>query len=115
MNGTDDGGPTDTATRTLEPPQPRRPSRVSPDRRSISGVRMASLTVLVALMLWSSLSSLPSGDSGPGGVNLAAQAATLCAVLAMFGLRSIPVREKKRSDGLLMTCSGTAIWLGFII
>lgn len=78
-------------TRTLEPPTPRKPSRVSPDRRSISGLRMAVLTVLVGLMLWSALSSLPSGG-GSRGINVAAQAAALCAVLAMFGLRSVPVR-----------------------
>ncbi len=61
----------------------------SADRRTISTQRVWLLTALVAVQLWSALSSLPSNG---GGRRWAAEAAALCAVLAMFGLRSVPIR-----------------------
>ena len=67
------------------------------DRSSISTQRVWVLTAAVAAMLWASLASLPTG----GGRNLAAEAAALCAVLAMFGLRSVPIRWIVRGMALL--------------
>jgi len=58
----------------------------------VSGQRVWVLTALVGLMLWASLTSLPSGSGGTERLGVAIQAATLCAVLAMFGLRSVPIR-----------------------
>ncbi len=59
------------------------------DRTTISSQRAWLLTALVAVQLWSALTSLPSDGSRRG---FAAEAAALCAVLAMFGLRSVPIR-----------------------
>ncbi|MEI7887822.1 MAG: transglutaminase domain-containing protein [Actinomycetes bacterium] len=66
--------------------------KVSPDRHSVSSQRIWLLTAAVGLMLWSALASLPTSRSSSGGSNVAVQAALLCAVLAMFGLRSVPLR-----------------------
>lgn len=86
-------------TEPQTPTRARRP-KVSPDRLSISPQRVGVLTILVGVMLWSALSSLPGGV-GDGRTNVAVQAATLCAVLAMFGLRSVPVRWIVRGLALL--------------
>ncbi len=70
----------------------------SADRSTISNQRAWLLTALVAAQLWAALSSLPtSGD----GRRFAAEAAALCAVLAMFGLRSVPIRWIVRGLSLL--------------
>ncbi len=65
-------------------------SSPSSDRGTISTQRVWLLTALVAAQLWAALSSLPT--NGAGGRRWAAEAAALCAVLAMFGLRSVPIR-----------------------
>lgn len=61
----------------------------SADRSTISTQRAWVLTALVGVQLWVALSSLPSD---PTRRTFAAEGATLCAVLAMFGLRSVPIR-----------------------
>ncbi len=84
--------------------------KVSPDRLSVSSQRIWILTFLVGLMLWAALSSLPTSASSRGGSNVAVQAALLCAVLAMFGLRSVPLRWIVRGlalvSGLLLARFG---------
>lgn len=79
----------------------------SADRRGISSQRVWLLTALVGVQLWVSLSSLPSD---PQRRTFAAEAATLCAVLAMFGLRSVPIRWIVRGltlvSGLLLARFG---------
>ena len=84
--------------------------KVSPDRLSVSGQRIWLLTSLVGVMLWAALASLPSGTTSSGGSNVAVQAALLCAVLAMFGLRSVPLRWIVRGlalvSGLLLARFG---------
>ena len=84
--------------------------KVSPDRLSVSSQRIWILTFLVGLMLWAALSSLPTSASTRGGSNVAVQAALLCAVLAMFGLRSVPLRWIVRGlalvSGLLLARFG---------
>lgn len=87
----------------------RQPS--SPDRRSISSGRVWLLTVLVGLSLWASLTSLPGAtDRADGARSFAAEAAAVCAVLAVFGLRSIPIRWVVRgmalASGLLLARFG---------
>lgn len=62
--------------------------RRSGDRRTITPRRVAALTALVAAQLYAALSTLP----GDGGARLPALAAAACAGLAMFGLRSVPIR-----------------------
>lgn len=74
-------------------------SRTSPDRATISTQRTWLLTALVGVQLWASLSSLPLDRST--GRNLAAEAAALCAVLAVLGLRSLPIRWIVRGAALL--------------
>ena len=74
-------------------------SSSSADRGTISTQRVWLLTALVAVQLWASLSSLPA--NGSGGRQWAAEAAALCAVLAMFGLRSVPIRWIVRGLALL--------------
>jgi transglutaminase-like putative cysteine protease len=69
-------------------------SSPAPDRSTISSQRAWLLTALVGVQLWVALSSLPSD---PSRRTFAAEAATLCAVLAMFGLRSVPIRWIVRS------------------
>jgi transglutaminase-like putative cysteine protease len=64
-------------------------AKASADRATISSQRAWLLTVLVGVQLWMALSSLPSD---PSRRTFAVEAATLCAVLAMFGLRSVPIR-----------------------
>lgn len=61
----------------------------SADRTTISSQRAWLLTVLVSVQLWVALSSLPTD---PSRRTFAAEAATLAALLAMFGLRSVPIR-----------------------
>ena len=73
-------------------------SQHSADRRTISSQRTWVLTVLVGLQLWVALSSLPSD---PTRRTFAAEAAALCAVLAMFGLKSVPIRWIVRGLTLL--------------
>src|SRR5690606_28354450 len=73
-------------------------SSPSADRGTISTQRVWLLTALVSIQLWSSLSSLPSNG---GGRRWAAEAAALCAVLAMFGLRSVPIRWVVRGLSLV--------------
>lgn len=77
------------------------------DRTTISSQRARVLTALVAVQLWSALTSLPSDGSRRG---FAAEAAALCAVLAMFGLRSVPIRWIVRAltlvSGLLLARFG---------
>lgn len=68
------------------------------DRTTISSQRAWLLTALVAVQLWAALTSLPSDGSRRG---FAAEAAALCAVLAMFGLRSVPIRWIVRALTLL--------------
>ena len=84
--------------------------KVSADRLSVSSQRIWILTALVGLMLWSALASLPTSTSSGGGSNVAVQAALLCAVLAMFGLRSVPLRWIVRGlalvSGLLLARFG---------
>ncbi|MEI2637407.1 MAG: transglutaminaseTgpA domain-containing protein [Microthrixaceae bacterium] len=50
------------------------------------------MTVLAGAMVWASLSSLSSGPNARLSSGTIAQASGLVAVLAMFGLRSVPVR-----------------------
>ena len=64
----------------------------------MSSQRVWLLTALVGVQLWVSLSSLPSD---PQRRTFAAEAASLCAVLAMFGLRSVPLRWIVRGLALL--------------
>lgn len=71
----------------------------SADRGTISTQRVWLLTALVGAQLWAALSSLPT--NGDGGRRFAAEAAALCAVLAMFGLRSVPIRWIVRGLSLL--------------
>lgn len=73
---------------------------VSPDRRTISTQRVWVLTALVGVQLWAALSSLPL-DPGEGGRTFAAEAGAVCAVLAVFGLRSVPIRWTVRGMALL--------------
>lgn len=73
-------------------------SATSPDRRNLSSQRVWMLTALVGAQLWAALSSLPSDAQRR---SFAAEAAVLCAVLAMFGLRSVPIRWIVRSLSLL--------------
>lgn len=79
------------------------------DRSTISTQRAWVLTALVAAQLWAALSSLPR-DSGSNTVQFVAAAAVVCAVLAMFGLRSIPIRWIVRSltlvSGMLLARFG---------
>lgn len=83
----------------------------SADRRSISNGRVWLLTVLVGVSLWASLTSLPGAtDRADGARSFAAEAAAFCAVLAMFGLRSVPIRWIVRgmalASGLLLARFG---------
>ena len=73
-------------------------SAPSADRGTISTQRAWALTALVGVQLWVALSSLPTD---PRQHSIAAPAASLCAVLAMFGLRSVPIRWIVRSLTLL--------------
>jgi transglutaminase-like putative cysteine protease len=87
----------------------RRPA--SPDRRSISSGRVWLLTVLIGLSLYASLTSLPGAtDRSDGPRSFAGEAAALCAVLAVFGLRSVPIRWVVRgmalASGLLLARFG---------
>lgn len=75
----------------------RRRRRTSPDRHTISDLRVWLLTALVGAQLWAALSALPND----GRRTFAAEAAALCAVLAMFGLRSVPIRWIVRGVALL--------------
>jgi transglutaminase-like putative cysteine protease len=86
----------------LTPSTPRH--RVSPDRRSLSPGRFSLLLALVSAMLWSSLASLPGSEGAGGRAGLAAGAAGFCAVLAMVGLRSVPIRWIVR--GLALVSGG---------
>ena len=72
----------------------------SPDRSTISTGRAWLLTVLVAAALWASLASLPGAGVSPDGRSIVAPAALLCSVLAMFGLRSLPIRWVVRAMSL---------------
>ena len=83
------------------PPVRTRRGRVSPDRLSVSAQRVWVLTALVGVMLWASLTSLPGGRGGTDRLGVAVQAATVCAVLAMFGLRSVPIRWIVRGLALM--------------
>jgi len=91
----------------------RRRSKVSPDRSTISTQRVWALTALVGAQFWSALSSLPTD-----GQSYAGEAAAVCAVLAMFGLRSVPIRWIVRatalSSGLLLARFGELGALGGI-
>lgn len=73
-------------------------SPASPDRRRISSQRTWLLTALVGVQLWAALASLPAAQ---GRRTFATEAAVLCAVLAVFGLRSVPIRWIVRGLGLL--------------
>jgi len=61
-------------------------------------------------MLWSALASLPREASKQTSGGIAVQAAVLCAVLAMYGLRSVPLRWIVRglalASGLLLARFG---------
>jgi transglutaminase-like putative cysteine protease len=59
------------------------------DRSTISTQRAWVLTALVGVQLWVALSSLPMD---PNRRSFTAEAAAISAVLAMFGLRSVPIR-----------------------
>lgn len=73
---------------------------VSPDRQRVSTQRMWAVTLLTGAMLWSALSSLASGN-GRVSSAMVGQAAAVCAVLAIFGLRSVPLRWIVRGLALL--------------
>lgn len=77
-------------------------ARLSPDRRRVSQMRLWAMAVLTAIMVWAALSSLPT-TSGRGGLSsgMITQAAILVAVLAVFGLRSVPVRRVVRGMALV--------------
>ena len=72
----------------------------SPDRSTISSGRAWLLTVLIAAALWASLASLPGAGVTPDGRSIVAPAALVCSVLAMFGLRSLPIRWVVRGMSL---------------
>lgn len=80
-------------------------SKVAADRSTISWLRLLLLTALTSAQIWATLTSLPLTTS-IGDTNVVPGAATLCALLAMFGLRSIPIRHIARSAALL---SGLAL------
>lgn len=77
-------------------------AKVAPDRLRVSHMRLWSLAALTAVMVWAALSSLPTAG-GRGGLSsgMTTQAAILVAVLAVFGLRSIPVRRVVRAMALI--------------
>jgi transglutaminase-like putative cysteine protease len=80
----------------------------SPDRRTISSGRAWALTVLVGVQLWTAMSSLPLDPAN--GRTFTAEAGALCAVLAVFGLKSVPIRWIVRASvvasGLLLARFG---------
>ncbi len=73
---------------------------VSPDRKRVSTQRMWAVTVLSGVMLWAALSSLPNANEQLSSA-MTGQAAGICAVLAIFGLRSIPLRWIVRALAVL--------------
>lgn len=76
-------------------------STASPDRTTITAQRLWLLTALVAVQLWSALGSLPLQGNGPGGRTFVVEASVLCAALAVFFLRSVPIRWVVRGTALL--------------
>lgn len=73
---------------------------VAPDRLRVSTTRLWAMTVLTGAMVWAALSSLqPAGGRLSSGTM--AQASGVVAVLAVFGLRSVPVRWIIRGLALL--------------
>lgn len=77
-------------------------ARVAPDRQRVSHMRLWAMAALTAVMIWCALASLPNARSGDGpGGGMVTQASVLVAVLAVFGLRSVPVRRVVRSMALL--------------
>jgi transglutaminase-like putative cysteine protease len=73
---------------------------VSADRSSIPPNRVWILTFLVGVALWCALASLPDGGPRQDGRSIAALAAAFCTSLAMFGLRSVPIRWVVRGMSL---------------
>jgi transglutaminase-like putative cysteine protease len=71
----------------------------SPDRRTVSSRRVWTLTALVGVQVWAALDSLPSNQAATQDV--ARMAAVVVAVLAVFGLRSVPLRHVVRGMTLL--------------
>jgi transglutaminase-like putative cysteine protease len=81
------------------PPGARRAwPRASGDRRSIGAAGTAAVGVLLAVSFWAALSTLPTGGEARAAF---VQVAVLTALLAVVGLRSVPLRWIARSYALL--------------
>lgn len=74
---------------------------VAPDRLRISGTRLWVMTVLCGVMVWAALSSLIAAENSRLSSSTMAQASAVVAVLAVFGLRSVPVRYIVRGLALV--------------
>lgn len=77
----------------------------NPDRRNMSKERMAMIAILLAVQVWATLGSLPRGSAG--GRSFTVEAAVVVSLLAVFGLRSVPIRWIIRGLGLF-----TALLMG---
>lgn len=75
-------------------------ARVSADRLRVPQTRLWAMAGLTALMVWAALGSLPTTSDGSRS-GMITQASILVAVLAVFGLRSVPVRRIVRSMALV--------------
>lgn len=76
------------------------PVSASADRSTVSTTRVWLLAALVGVALWAALASLPLDPTAGGGIPLPPVAAVLCTALAVFGLRSIPLRWVVRGMSL---------------
>lgn len=75
------------------------------DRKNMSKERMVLIAVLISVQVWAALGSLPRGNSP--GRTFTVEAAVVVALLAVFGLRSLPIRWIIRGIGIF-----TALLLG---
>lgn len=75
-------------------------AHVAPDRLRVSHTRLWAMAALTAAMVWAALGSLPTTADGSRS-GMITQASVLVAVLAVFGLRSVPVRRIIRAMALL--------------
>ena len=74
---------------------------IAPDRKRVSTTRLWVMTLLCGVMVWTALSSLASNGNGQLSSATLAQASGVVAVMAVFGLRSVPVRFVVRGMALV--------------
>ncbi|MCB1256401.1 MAG: transglutaminase family protein [Microthrixaceae bacterium] len=74
---------------------------VAPDRKRVSTARLWVMTLLCGVMVWAALGSLATNGNGRLSSATLAQASGVVAVMAVFGLRSVPVRFVVRGMALV--------------